>query len=180
MVDRKRDVREQRLIAGKEFGESGQSARAAGRIAIAFLLPRVRLLPGANHRERVLSGEEEKKYLEAATAIGHELQESYRRALEGIRAVQRGEALVARFRVLGEYWEYLALPGAFAYFLDGELHLSTRHYLRGKDYDRISTALEQELLVEEGNLHVIKQSLHNLEEEMFKRLWKLERRGESL
>ena len=87
---------------------------------------------------------------------------------------------LARFRVLGEYWEYLALPGAFAYFLDGELHLSTRHYLRGKDYDRISTALEQELLVEEGNLHVIKQSLHNLEEEMFKRLWKLERRGESL
>jgi integrase len=54
-------------------------------------LPRVRLLPGANHRERVLSGEEENKYLEAATAIGHELQEAYHRALEGIRAVQRGE-----------------------------------------------------------------------------------------
>ena len=44
---------------------------------------------------------------------------------------------LARFRVLGEDWEYLALPGALAYFLDGELHLSTRHYLRGKDYDKI-------------------------------------------
>jgi len=54
-------------------------------------LPRVRLLSGANRRERVLSAEEETKYLEAATAIGQELQESYRRALEGIRAVQRGE-----------------------------------------------------------------------------------------
>jgi F-type H+-transporting ATPase subunit epsilon len=87
---------------------------------------------------------------------------------------------LARFRVLGEDWEYLALPGALAYFLDGELHLSTRHYLRGKDYDRISTALEQELLVEEDNLQVVKQSLHRLEEEMFKRLWKLKRTGEAL
>ena len=87
---------------------------------------------------------------------------------------------LARFRVLGEDWEYLALPGALAYFLDGELLLSTRHYLRGKDYDRISTALEQELLVEEDNLQVVKQSLHRLEEEMFKRLWKLKRTGEAL
>ena len=87
---------------------------------------------------------------------------------------------LARFRVPAEDWEYLALPGALAYFLDGELHLSTRHYLRGKDYDRISTALEQELLVEENNLQVVKQSLRRLEEEMFKRLWKLKRTGEAL
>ena len=87
---------------------------------------------------------------------------------------------LARFRMLGEDWEYLALPGALAYFLDGELYLSTRHYLRDKDFDRISTALQQELLVEEGNLQMIKQSLHRLEEEMFKRLWKLKRTGEAL
>jgi F-type H+-transporting ATPase subunit epsilon len=87
---------------------------------------------------------------------------------------------LARFRVLGGDWEYLALPGALAYFLDGELHLSTRHYLRDRDYDRISTALEQELLVEEDNIQVVKQSLHRLEEEMFKRLWKLKRGGEAL
>ena len=73
-----------------------------------------------------------------------------------------------------------ALPGALAYFLDGELYLSTRHYFRSKDYDGISTALQQELLVEEDNLQVIKQSLHRLEEEMFKRLWKLKRTGEAL
>ena len=87
---------------------------------------------------------------------------------------------LARFRILGEDWEYLALPGALAYFLEGELYLSTRHYLRGKDYDGISTALQRELLVEEDNLQVIKQSLHRLEEEMFKRLWKLKRTGEAL
>ncbi len=87
---------------------------------------------------------------------------------------------LARFRVLGEDWEYLALPGALAYFLEGELYLSSRHYLRGKDYDGISATLQQELLVEEEHLQVIKQSLHHLEEEMFKRLWKLERSGEAL
>ena len=60
-----------------------------GRVSTA--LPRVRLLPGANHRERVLTAAEEKKYLDAATAVGHELQGSYLRALEGIRAVNRGQ-----------------------------------------------------------------------------------------
>jgi F-type H+-transporting ATPase subunit epsilon len=87
---------------------------------------------------------------------------------------------LARFRTLSEDWEYLALPGALAYFLEGELYLSSRHYLRGKDYDGISVALQQELLAEEDNLQVIKQSLHRLEEEMFKRLWKLKRTGEPL
>ena len=32
-----------------------------------------------------------RKYLEAATAIGHRLSEAYRRALDGIRAVKRGQ-----------------------------------------------------------------------------------------
>ena len=86
---------------------------------------------------------------------------------------------LARFRMLNQDWEYLALPGALAYFVDGQLHLSTRHYLRGRDYEGISTALQQELVVEENNLQVVKQSLHRLEEEMFKRLWEL-KRGEAL
>jgi len=54
-------------------------------------LPKVEMLPGENHRDRVLSGEEENRYLEAATAIGNGIEEAYRRALEGIRATMRGE-----------------------------------------------------------------------------------------
>ena len=54
-------------------------------------LPRVEMLPGENHRDRVLSADEEVRYLEAATAIGEDIQESYRRALEGIRATMRGK-----------------------------------------------------------------------------------------
>jgi hypothetical protein len=56
---------------------------------VTTLLPRVKLLPGENRRERVLTPEEETAYLEATAAIGNELTENYHHALGGIRAVQR-------------------------------------------------------------------------------------------
>jgi integrase len=54
-------------------------------------LPKIEMLPGENHRDRVLSADEEAAYLESATAIGEDILESYRRALEGIRATKRDE-----------------------------------------------------------------------------------------
>jgi integrase len=58
---------------------------------VTTILPKVRLLPGENRRERVLTAEEELKYLNAAAALGHEADEAYGRALAGIRAVKRGK-----------------------------------------------------------------------------------------
>ena len=52
--------------------------------------PKVEMLSGENHRERVLSHEEESRYLEAATQLAQELKDRYRRALQGLRAI-RGE-----------------------------------------------------------------------------------------
>ena len=54
-------------------------------------LPKVEMLPGENHRDRVLSASEEASYLEAANTIGQGILESYQRALEGIRATKRCE-----------------------------------------------------------------------------------------
>ena len=54
-------------------------------------LPKVEMLRGENHRDRVLSGEEEARYLEAAEGIGEGILESYRQALDGIRATMRGQ-----------------------------------------------------------------------------------------
>jgi integrase len=62
--------------------EWGHSEKAA---------PRVSLLPGERRRERVLSLTEEAAYLEGARTIGERVLEAYRRALEGIRAKDRGE-----------------------------------------------------------------------------------------
>ena len=47
--------------------------------------------PGENHRDRVLTAEEETRYLNAASAVGDNILDAHRRALEGIRATQRGE-----------------------------------------------------------------------------------------
>jgi integrase len=54
-------------------------------------LPKVQMLPGENHRDRVLSEEEESRYLEGATAIANGIEEAYQRALKGVRATMRGE-----------------------------------------------------------------------------------------
>jgi integrase len=58
---------------------------------VSTVLPRVRMLPGENRRERVLSTKEEQHYLAAATDAGHQLSNAYRDALQGIRAVKRGQ-----------------------------------------------------------------------------------------
>jgi integrase len=58
---------------------------------VTTVLPRVRMLPGERQRERVLTTEEEQKYLGAAMELGRASEVSYQRALEGVRAVIRGE-----------------------------------------------------------------------------------------
>jgi hypothetical protein len=47
------------------------------------------MVPGEAHRDRVLSRAKEKKYFDAAAAIGDGLLEAYQRALVGIRATER-------------------------------------------------------------------------------------------
>jgi F-type H+-transporting ATPase subunit epsilon len=84
---------------------------------------------------------------------------------------------LARFRTDTDAWRYLAIPGALVYFRDDVLTVSTRRYLIDDDYTRISQALEDQLLAEEQALQNMKRSLHQMEEEVLKRLWRLGRRG---
>lgn len=84
---------------------------------------------------------------------------------------------LARFRVGDAPWRYLALPGAVLYFRDDVLTLSTRRYLLDSDYRRISRALQQQLLAEERRLQATRQSLHEMEEAVLRRLWEMGRRG---
>lgn len=82
---------------------------------------------------------------------------------------------LAKFRTVADTWQYLALPGAVVYFADNILTLSTRKYLLDNDYTRISQALQDELLAEEEKLQAMKQSLHRMEEEIFRRMWEMGR-----
>ena len=55
------------------------------------VIPLVRMIPGEAHRDRVVSVNEEQRYLEAAQSIGIAALEAYQRSLVGIRATLRGE-----------------------------------------------------------------------------------------
>jgi F-type H+-transporting ATPase subunit epsilon len=82
---------------------------------------------------------------------------------------------LARFRLAGRPWEYLAVPGGLLYFDDNRLAINTRRYLRDSDYNRISRAVTEELLKEEEILAGLKRNLRRVEEAMLKRLLELER-----
>jgi F-type H+-transporting ATPase subunit epsilon len=82
---------------------------------------------------------------------------------------------LARYRVGAEPWQYLALPRALLYMVDGELYVSTRRYYRDPDYRRMNEALTAQLQAEEQELKQVRDSLRRMEEEMFKRLWELSR-----
>ena len=84
---------------------------------------------------------------------------------------------LARFRIEGEDWQFLAVPGALVYFVEGQLYLSARHYLRDPDFERVSTVLRQQMVKEEEALRDMKQSVHRLEEEMMRRMWRMRRGG---
>jgi F-type H+-transporting ATPase subunit epsilon len=86
---------------------------------------------------------------------------------------------LARYRC-GDSWQYLALPGALLYFVGNEMFVSTRRFLRDENYQRISQALLEQLVTEEEELRQMKESLHRLEQEMQKLLWKGERDTEPL
>ncbi len=52
--------------------------------------PKIQMLPGENERDRVLTEDEERRYLAAAKRIGADIEEPYQRALAGVRA-KKGE-----------------------------------------------------------------------------------------
>lgn len=52
---------------------------------------RIALVAGERRRERVLSEDEEAAYMKAAGEIGDSVLEAYEKALQGVRATQRGE-----------------------------------------------------------------------------------------
>lgn len=80
---------------------------------------------------------------------------------------------LARFRTAQDRWHYVALPGAVAYFVDGELFVCTRRYVLGDDYRTVAAAVGETLLAEERVLASLKTSVNRLEHEMMRRLWRL-------
>ena len=80
---------------------------------------------------------------------------------------------LARLLLADGSHEYLGFPGGLLYFVDNELRISTRRYLRDTDVERIAKSLTRELLEEEQALTETRHKLHRLEAEMLRRLAQL-------
>ncbi|MCW8400867.1 F0F1 ATP synthase subunit epsilon [Legionella sp. PATHC038] len=80
---------------------------------------------------------------------------------------------LARFRYEEGKTEYLAIPSGLLYFIDNDLHILTRHYIRSPRCQDILLAIDQQLQREEKKLITIKESIHRLDYEMLKSLLEL-------
>lgn len=116
-----------------------------------------------------------KRIPEVATFVGQDRSGSFGIMAGHARCMASLIFGLAQFRPHNSDWQYLALPGALLYFDENLLTLSTRHFLIDDDYDRISTAMQQQLLAEEEALKRLKLSLHRMEEEALRRMWRLGR-----
>jgi F-type H+-transporting ATPase subunit epsilon len=81
---------------------------------------------------------------------------------------------LARYRTADGAWHYLVLPGGLLYAVRGELFVATRRFCQDDDLDRILGLYEAQLRREEDDLRALKQQIQQLEQEMLKRLWRME------
>jgi F-type H+-transporting ATPase subunit epsilon len=81
---------------------------------------------------------------------------------------------LARFRIAGGNWRYLACPGAVLHHVGNDLVINTRRYLLDDDFGRISAQLAGQLAKEEAQLQGLKDNLQRLEQELFRRLRQLD------
>lgn len=82
---------------------------------------------------------------------------------------------LSRLRYADGHWDYLAQPGSVLYFADHALTLATRDYLRSDDLHTVSDALGTRLMAEDTALGQLHEQLRQLEREMLRRLWRLQR-----
>lgn len=82
---------------------------------------------------------------------------------------------LVKYKTNSDLWVYIALPGGVLHFINNELFISTRQYFIDENYERISDVLEKNIRSEESKVKNIRQSLHKMEHEMFKRLWEVGR-----
>ncbi len=81
---------------------------------------------------------------------------------------------LARYRTADGREHYLMMPGGLLYFVDNQLYLAARRMFEDDDLERIVGDMERTLREEEQELLVLKENLRRLEEEMLRRLWRLE------
>lgn len=82
---------------------------------------------------------------------------------------------LARVQSSNGEWTYLAQPGASLHFADNTLTVAAHDYVLSPDHRLVVEALEQRFANEDATLVAVRENLIQIEREMFRRLWELER-----
>ena len=126
---------------------------------------------------RVLDSGGQKEFTDVVSFVGEDASGSFGILGGHERLITSLLTGLARFRTASSDWQYVAVPGAILYFDEDVLSVCTRRCLVGDDYERISAALREQILAEESKMAAMKQNLHRMEEEVFRRLWELGKEG---
>ena len=126
---------------------------------------------------RVLDSGGQKEFTDVVSFVGEDASGSFGILGGHERLITSLLTGLARFRTASSDWQYVAVPGAILYFDEDVLNVCTRRCLVGDDYERISAALREQILAEESKMAAMKQNLHRMEEEVFRRLWELGKEG---
>lgn len=116
-----------------------------------------------------------KKINNVSSFVGQDLAGKFGLKAHHERFITTLEFGLAKYKINNENWTYIALPGGVLHFVNNELFISTRQFLTDEDYAQISEMLENQIRSEENKTQNIRQSLHKMEQEMFKRLWNVGR-----
>ncbi|MDH5751112.1 MAG: F0F1 ATP synthase subunit epsilon [Deltaproteobacteria bacterium] len=81
---------------------------------------------------------------------------------------------LARYRQDGPDWQYLLLPGGVLYFQGEDMTIMSRHIFQSDDLGTALGEMENRLRAEEQSLENLKANLQHLEQEMMRKLWRLE------
>ncbi|MDF2155770.1 F0F1 ATP synthase subunit epsilon [Vibrio sp. CAU 1672] len=125
---------------------------------------------------RLLDATRAEEFADVTSFVGEDESGSFGLLAGHTRFMTVLSAGIAKYRIQDGGWKYLAAPGGVLYFHRNTLTLSTYRYLQDDDYLSISQALEQQLLSEKQKLTSLKDSLHHMEEEVYKRLWEIGKR----
>ncbi|HSE11015.1 MAG TPA: hypothetical protein VLB69_00145 [Rudaea sp.] len=82
---------------------------------------------------------------------------------------------LARMQHRNGEWTYLAQPGSTLHFADNRLSIATHDYVLSPEHRLVVEALEQRFANEDATLVAVRENLIQIEREMFRRLWELER-----
>lgn len=84
---------------------------------------------------------------------------------------------LASFHLTSGQQEYLALPGGLLYFKENQLRIATQNFVRSPDLAEVMAALREEIRASEVVLQETRKSIRRLDEEILKRLSRLNWKG---